>query len=110
MPRAWHLFSDHLAFPSLPFSHQCVAHVPPFSILEKFYFFSLVFGQNYSSQDANFQNFLFPTALIFQRKSASQTLLLEIRAAHTYQKKSTPHVCIHMKFQVVLYPILKLAN
>ena len=35
------LFSGQWALPSLPIYHQCTAHVPPFSFLEKFCIFSL---------------------------------------------------------------------
>ena len=51
------LLSGQSALPSLPIYHQCVAHVPPFSFLGKKFHFQPCFGQNLSSQGANFPNF-----------------------------------------------------
>ena len=52
------LFSGQSAFPSLPIFHQCATHVPPpFSNFRNICIFSFVFGQNFSSQEAKFQNF-----------------------------------------------------
>ena len=52
-------FSGQSALPSLPIYHQCAVHMPtppPFSNVRKKCIFSLVFGQNYSSQEAKFPN------------------------------------------------------
>ena len=57
VPRSWPPFSGQSELPSLPIYHQCAVHVPPFSIFRKFCIFSLVLGQNFSSQDPKFLNF-----------------------------------------------------
>ena len=51
------LFSGQSAPHILPIYHQCAAHVSPFQFLEKKMHFQPCFGQNCSSQDANFLNF-----------------------------------------------------
>ena len=62
------LFSGQSALPSLPIYHHCAALVPPhFQILEKFPIFSSCFGQNFSSQDANFPNFRSQDPLFFKK-------------------------------------------
>ena len=71
---------------------------PPFSNFRKFFHFQPCFGQNFSSQDANFPNFrsLDPS---FSRKIRSLDPILETRVAHTHQKKSwvpPPRDCIHL--------------
>ena len=51
------LFSGHPALLSLPIYHHCAALMPPFSNFRKIFHFQPCFGQNFSSQDANFPNF-----------------------------------------------------
>ena len=51
------LFSGHPALLSLPMYHHCAALMPPFSNFRKNFQFQPCFGQNFSSQDANFPNF-----------------------------------------------------
>ena len=60
------LFSGQSALPSLPIYHQCTVHVPPFSIFRKFCIFSLVLGQNFSSQDPKFLNFCSQDPSVFK--------------------------------------------
>ena len=60
---------------------------PHFQLLEKICIFSLILGQNVSSQNAIFQNIRSQDPLFFQGKSSPKTQLLETRAAHTHQKK-----------------------
>ena len=51
------LFWGHPALLSLPIYHHCAALMPPFSNFRKNFHFQPCFGQNFSSQDANFPNF-----------------------------------------------------
>ena len=51
------LFSGQSALLSLPIYHHCAALMPPFSNFRKKINFQPCFGQNFSSQDANFPNF-----------------------------------------------------
>ena len=51
------LFSGQSALPSLPIYHHCAALMPPFSNCKKNFHFQPCFGQNFSSQGANFPNF-----------------------------------------------------
>ena len=51
------LFSGHPALLSLPMYHHCAALMPTFSNFRKNFHFQPCFGQNFSSQDANFPNF-----------------------------------------------------
>ena len=51
------LFSGQPALLSLPIYHHCAALMPPFSNFRKIFHFQPCFGQNFSSQDANFPNF-----------------------------------------------------
>ena len=51
------LFSGQSALPSLPIYHHCAALMPQFSNFRKKFNFKPCFGQNFSSQDANFPNF-----------------------------------------------------
>ena len=56
-PPPFFFFFRQSALPNLPIYHQCVIHVPFISILGKIIFFSFVFGQKVSSQDASFPSF-----------------------------------------------------
>ena len=51
------LFSGQSALPSISIYHQSAAHVPLFPNFRKKLHFQPFFGQNFSSQDANFPNF-----------------------------------------------------
>ena len=50
-------FSGHPVLLSLPIYHHCAVLMPPFSNFRKIFHFQPCFGQNFSSQDANFPNF-----------------------------------------------------
>ena len=78
------LFSGQSALPSLPIYHQCA---PYFQLLEKKCIFSLVFQPKFQLSRGKISEFSLPRPLIFQRKPAPLTLLLETRVAQTHQKK-----------------------
>ena len=81
------LFSGQSALPSLPIYHQCAAHVPPhFKFLDKFCIFSLVFGQNFSSHDANFPNFHSQDPLFFKENPLPRPYFWKL-VRHTPTKK-----------------------
>ena len=50
------LFSGHPALLTLPIYHHCAALMPPFSNFRKNFHFQPCFGQNFSSEDANFRS------------------------------------------------------
>ena len=64
---------------------------PPFSIPWKFCIFSLVFGQNFSSQDAKFLSFCSQDPLFFKEVNLPRPYFWNptfgTHAAHTHQKK-----------------------
>ena len=80
------LFSSKLVLPSLPNYHECVAHVPPFTFLEKIAF-SAFFWSKFQLSSRKITEFSLPRPLIFQGKLPPWTVLLEIRAEHTHQTK-----------------------
>ena len=58
------LFSGQSALPSLPISHQCAVHMPPFSNFRKKK--SVLFGGKFSALQRQISKFLLPRPLIFQ--------------------------------------------
>ena len=70
--------------------HQCAAHVPPIfnliNVQKKCCIFNLVFGQNFSSRDANFTNFRYQDPSFFKENPLSLDPT-QTRAAHAHQIK-----------------------
>ena len=71
------LFLGQSALPSLPIHHQCAVYMPPLLIIRKILHFWPCFWAKLQFSRCKFSKFLFPGPLIFQGKSAPQTLLLE---------------------------------
>ena len=76
--------------PSLPIYHQCAAHEPAFSILEKFSIFSPVSGQIFSSQDAKFLNFRSQDPYFFKETRSLDPTFGNLRGTYPPKKSWVP--------------------
>ena len=91
-------FSGQSALLSLPIYHQCTAHVPPFSILEKFCIVKPCFGQNFSSQDENFQFFCSQDPSFFKENLLRRPYCWNPCGTHLPKKSWVPSPALFASF------------
>ena len=94
------LFSGQSALPSLPIYHQCAAHEHPIFKFRKILHFQPCFGQNFSSQDANFPNFRSQDPAFFKENPLPRPYFWKPvwRTSTKKKKLSAPPGTIHIPF------------